>query len=110
MKKLLNTLASLKLTVILLVALLLGLAAGTIIESSRGTEIAGRVVYYAWWFLGLQALFAVNVIASIVTLFPWGKQRIGYLTTHASLLLIFLGAGMTYFLKVEGQIMLWEGE
>jgi len=110
MKKLLNTLASLKLTVILLAALLLGLAAGTIIESSRGTEIAGRVVYYAWWFLGLQALFAVNVIASLVTLFPWGKQRIGYLTTHGSLLLIFLGAGMTYFLKVEGQIMLWAGE
>ena len=36
MKRLLNQLASLKLAVILLVLLLVGLAAGTIIESSRG--------------------------------------------------------------------------
>ena len=110
MKRFLTQLASLKLAVILLVMLLVGLAAGTIIESSKGAEVAGRTVYYAWWFLGLQALFTANVIASILTLFPWGKARIGYLLTHGSLLVIFAGASMTYFLKVEGQLGLWEGQ
>ncbi|HTP53158.1 MAG TPA: cytochrome c biogenesis protein CcsA [Anaeromyxobacteraceae bacterium] len=108
--KLLETLASLKVAVVLLVALLLGLAAGTIIESSSGTDAAGRLVYYSWWFLALQAAFAVNVLASIVVLFPWGKQRIGFLVTHSAAILILAGALVSFFFKSEGQLSLWEGE
>ncbi|HVP66617.1 MAG TPA: cytochrome c biogenesis protein CcsA [Anaeromyxobacteraceae bacterium] len=108
--KLLETLASLKIAVVLLVLLLLGLAAGTIVESSSGAEVAGRLVYYSWWFLLLQAVFAVNVTASIIVLFPWGKQRVGYIVTHGSLLLILVGALLSFFFKTEGQIGLWEGE
>jgi len=110
MNMVLGALASLKLAVVLLVMLLLGLAAGTILESSRGAEVAGHLVYYAWWFLALEGLFAANVLASITSLFPWGSQRIGFLTAHGSLLLILIGAGVTYFFKVEGRLMLWEGE
>ena len=110
MKKLLDALASLKLAVILLVLLLVGLSAGTIIESQRGVEVAGRAVYYAWWFIGLQLFFALNVVTSIVTFFPWGKARIGYLVTHGGMLVILLGATTTYFFKSEGQLGLWEGE
>jgi cytochrome c biogenesis protein ResB len=72
--------------------------------------VAGRVVYYSWWFLALQGIFALNVALSIADLFPWGKKRIGFLVLHASLLLVFAGAAMTYFLKTEGQLFLWEGE
>lgn len=110
MKKLVETLASLKLAVILLLVLLVGLSAGTILESRTDAATAGRLVYYSWWFLGLQGLFAVNVACSIANLFPWGRKRIGFVMTHASLLLIFAGASMTYFFKVEGQLGLWEGE
>ncbi len=110
MRKLVASFASLKLAVLLLVLLLVGLAVGTIIESARGTETAGRLVYYAWWFLALEAIFALNVLASIVTLFPWGNQRVGYLTTHGSLIVILVGAALTYFFKTEGRIFLWEGE
>ncbi len=110
MRKVFDTLGSLKLAVIILVLLLAGLAAGTILESARGPEVAGRVVYYAWWFLGLQALFLVNVTASIIGLFPWGKKRVGFLMTHGALLLILTGAAVSYFFKQEGQIGLWEGQ
>lgn len=110
MPKLLALLSSLKLAVILLVLLLLGLSAGTIIESRSGVEVAGRLVYYAPWFLALQALFTVNVVASLVSLFPYGKMRIGYFLTHASLVLILVGALVTYFFKVEGTLGLWEGQ
>ena len=110
MKKLVDTLASLKLAVVLLVLLLIGLSAGTILESRSDAETAGRIVYYSWWFLGLQGLFAVNVACSIASHFPWGKKRVGFVTTHASLLLIFAGAALTYFGKVEGRLGLWEGE
>lgn len=110
MKQLYAFLASLKLAVILLVLLLLGLAGGTLIETRFGAELAGRLVYYAWWFLGLQALFALNLALSIADLFPWGQRRIGFMLVHASLILIFVGSAVTYFFKVEGNLMLWEGE
>ena len=110
MKKLLNTLSSLKLAVILLVLLLIGLAAGTILESARGAEVAGRLVYYSWWFLALQGAFAANVVASIVKLFPWGKKRAGFLTTHTAIIVILVGAAVTYFFKQEGHVDLWEGQ
>ena len=109
MKKFLALLSSLKLAVILIVLLLLGLAAGTIIESRAGVEMAGRTVYYAPWFLGLEALFAANALASIVSLYPWGRIRFGYLVTHSSLVVILAGALVTVFFKTEGQIGLWEG-
>ena len=105
MKTFLAFLASLKLAVILLVLLLVGLSAGTIVESRAGVEAAGRLVYYSWWFLVLQGLFAVNVALSIADLFPWGKKRIGFVVLHASLLLIFAGSAVTYFFKIEGSAL-----
>ncbi|MBI5505375.1 MAG: cytochrome c biogenesis protein CcsA [Deltaproteobacteria bacterium] len=110
MKKFLDFLASLQLAVILIVALLVGLAVGTVIESRSGVETAGNLVYYSWWFLGLQALFAINVTLSIAERYPWGKWRIGFVIVHASLLLIFAGSAVSYFFKIEGRIALWEGE
>ena len=110
MKKILALLASLKLAVILLVLLLVGLSVGTIVETRSGVEAAGRLVYYSWWFLGLQGLFAVNLAMSLVDLFPWAKKRVGFVVVHASLILIFAGSAVTYFMKVEGQLGIWEGQ
>lgn len=110
MKKFLTFLASLRLSVILLVLLLIGLAAGTIVETRFDTATAGRLVYYAPWFLALQGVFALNVALSLVDLFPWGKARTGFVVVHASLLLILAGSALTYFFKVEGMLPLWEGE
>lgn len=110
MKTFFAFLASLKLAVILLVLLLVGLSAGTIVESRAGVEVAGRLVYYSWWFLLLQGVFAINVALSIADHFPWGKKRIGFVMLHASLLLIFAGSVVTYFFKTEGSLFLWEGD
>jgi len=110
MKQLFEFLASLKLAVILLVLLLVGLSAGTIVETRAGVETAGRMVYYSPWFLGLQGLFALNLAMSISDLFPWTKKRVGFVMTHAALLLIFIGSAGTYFLKTEGTMRIREGE
>ena len=110
MKKFLYQLASLKLAVILLILCLLALAAGTIVESAKGTETAGRSVYYAFWFQILMGLVVANVVASVALHYPWGKRRIGFLMTHSSLVLILIGAAVSFFFKTEGQLALWEGE
>ncbi len=109
MKALLLRFASLRVTVALLVLLLVSLAAGTIVESARGAEAATRAVYAAPWFRALLAVFASNLGCSLVSLWPWGRRRIGYAITHGSMLVILAGALATELGKTEGQLAIWEG-
>ena len=110
MKALIGRFASLRVTVTLLVLLLFALAAGTIVESLHGAEAALRTVYGASWFYALLAVFALNLACSLVNLWPWGSRRIGYATTHLSMLVILGGALTTELGKIEGQLQVWEGE
>lgn len=109
MKRYVSALGSLKLTVALL--LLVGgvLAAGTIVESTRGAE-AGRAIYYAPWFFALQGLFALNLLAALWERWPRNRWRIGFAITHLSMIVILAGALLTWIYKVEGQLPLWEGQ
>jgi cytochrome c-type biogenesis protein CcsB len=110
MKALVDRFASLRVTVALLVLVLVALAAGTIVESLRGAEVALRYVYLAPWFLALLVVFAANLGCSLVSLWPWGRGRIGYAITHLSMLVILGGALTTDLAKIEGQLHVWEGE
>ena len=110
MRDFVHRFASLRVTVVLVVLVLLALAAGTIVESLHGAPAAGRTVYQAPWFRALLAVFALNLTASLVDLWPWGRRRIGYALTHGSMLVILAGGLLTEFRKVEGQLQIWEGE
>jgi cytochrome c-type biogenesis protein CcsB len=109
MRKLLSNLASLKLTVILVLLIGVVLSAGTILESLRGTE-ASKAVYEASWFYALLMLFALNVGCALVDRWPKNRWRIGFAITHLSMLLILFGALVTLVAKTEGQMPIWEGE
>ena len=109
MKLWIERLASLKLTVVLLLTLGVLLAAGTIVESTRGAA-AAQAVYFSPWFLALQALFGLNLLAALVERWPRNRWRIGFALTHASMLLILAGALMTWAFKIEGRLPIWEGE
>ena len=109
MRKLISNLASLKLTVVLVLLLGVVLSAGTILESLRGTE-AARAVYYAPWFFALQGLFALNIVCALIERWPRNRWRIGFAITHLSMLLILLGALMTALLKTEGRMPIPEGQ
>jgi ABC-type transport system involved in cytochrome c biogenesis permease subunit len=110
MRHVTSVVGSLKLAVAILVVLVGALSSGTIVESRAGADAAARVVYASPWFRALLALFALNVAASLVHLWPWGRTRLGFALTHTSLLVILVGAFMTDQLKREGYLALWEGE
>ncbi len=110
MKALVHRFASLRVTVSLLVLLLAGLAAGTIVESRHGAAAAARAAYGAPWFRALLVVFALNLACSIADLWPWGRRRIGYVLTHGSMLVILSGALATELWKQEGVLAIWEGE
>jgi cytochrome c-type biogenesis protein CcsB len=109
MRRWFEFLASLKLTVILVLLLGVVLSAGTILESLKGAEVA-RGVYEAPWFYALEGLFALNIVCAIVERWPRNRWRIGFAITHLSMLLILLGALMTLLFKQEGRMPIWEGD
>ncbi len=110
MNKLIKTLGSLKLAVILLVVTVVALAAGTIVESARGTDAAGQLVYHAFWFRVLLAVLGLNTFFAIAERWPINNHRIGFLVTHLAMVVILLGALVSEQFKKEGSLALWEGQ
>ena len=101
MRKLLSKLASLELTVVLIVLIGLVLSAGTILESLRGAE-AAKGVYEAPWFYALQGLLALNAICALVDRWPRNRWRIGFAVTHLSILLILARRRHDHVLQAGG--------
>ncbi|RJP33196.1 MAG: hypothetical protein C4547_12815 [Phycisphaerales bacterium] len=95
---------------ITLVLVLVVMAAATVYESGHSTERALTDFYRSWWFSTLLALVAVSVIAVLVLRFPFRKRQIGFVLTHASVLLILAGALVTEKWGIDGTLELAEGE
>jgi len=102
--------ASLRLAVILIVTLAGVLAVATVLESTRGREYAQWYVYRSHWFIALLGLLGVNILAATLIRFPWGLGRIGFVMTHAGLLVLLAGAVQTFTRGVEGTLAFQEGE
>lgn len=108
--RLCRLLASLKLAVILIVLLAGVLATATFLEAVNGREYAQWYVYDSPWFFGLLAILGLNILAATLVRFPWQRRQIGFVVTHAGLLVLLAGSMQTFFLGVEGQLSLREGE
>ncbi len=68
-----------------MLALVLSVAAGTLIDISAGNDRAHMVVYQAWWFYLLLLLICASLLASVVVRFPWHRNQLGFVLVHVSL-------------------------
>src|SRR5574337_1132485 len=109
-KSFLRAVGSLWFAAVLLVLLLVGMAYATVFESLRGSEAALRTYYHAAWFRVLLALLAVNAVAALVLRFPFTKRQIGFVLTHAGILVTLGGALVTHYFGVDGQVGLADGQ
>ncbi|MHB0959408.1 MAG: cytochrome c biogenesis protein ResB [Pirellulaceae bacterium] len=107
---LVHAFASLKLAVALWVVLASVLSWATVLEATRGREMAHWFVYGSPGFLGLLALLGLNILAAMLVRWPWRKHQLGFLFTHLGLLVILAGASETLQHGIEGQIVLREGD
>ena len=103
-------LASLELAVVLIVVLAAVLAWATFMEAGQGREYTQWFVYSSQWFIALLALLGVNVLAAALIRFPWERRQIGFVVTHAGILVLLAGAIQTFIGGVEGQLNFVEGE
>ena len=101
--------ASLRLAVVLIGAYAVVLACATFIEADYGSEVARFAVYGTWWFVGLNALLGLNVLCAALIRFPWKKHQIGFLVTHAGILVLLVGCAVTWWAGIDARLSIVEG-
>lgn len=109
-RSILHAVGSLWFAAVLLVLWLVAMACATVFESTHGTGHALAVFYHSLWFELLLALAGANVLGALLLCFPFSKRQLGFVLTHASLLVTFGGALVTKHFGVEGQVGIFEGQ
>ena len=92
---------------ILTVVLIVVMAAGTVVEKYNGSDYAISHVYGSWWFIGLWAIGAIGMLASLFMHKTWKRPVVCLL--HVSVLLILLGALLTKLTGQHGEMTLQPG-
>lgn len=105
--------ASLELAVVVIGGSALVLAFATLVESAYGdankSGAANWAIYETRWFAALNGLLAVNVLCAALIRLPWKKAHLGFLMTHAGLLLILAGSLATRLYGVDANVTILEG-
>ncbi len=120
-KKVLPNLASLKITVVCLILLLVLTAWGTIYQASYGLYAAQTRFFHSWYFLvgaffpfpGAQLVMwvlFVNLLASMIFRVKYSITNAGNILTHGGLLFLLAGSFVTYRYATESYLPLQEGE
>lgn len=102
--------SSLKLAVVVILALSAVLAVATIAESLYGTRSSYVMIYGTYWFAGLLGLLGLNVLCAALSRFPWKKHQTGFVVTHAGILILLFGSWVTQRYGVDGNLPVYEGQ
>ncbi len=88
-----------------LALLVAAMAIATFVEKACGTPTASSCIYHAWWF---AALWAVAAVGGVVYLLH-RRQPLHILLLHAGLVVMLIGAAVTFFTGKNGVMYLREG-
>ncbi|MDD4226360.1 MAG: cytochrome c biogenesis protein CcsA [Mariniphaga sp.] len=110
MKKIYSFITSLSFMAFLFLALIIAMAVATFIESSHGSPAARSLVYNAWWFELLWALFGVNLLNNIFKYRLFTKKRFTIGLFHLAFIVMILGAAITRWFSFEGTMHIRENE
>jgi hypothetical protein len=106
-------LGSMKFGIVLLGVLAAVLIFATLLEAhfgpGYGPILSNLYVYKSGWFIGLLGVLCVNIFAAILGTFPW-KNRWGFLAVHSGVLVLALGAMLTFLFGLDESLSLVEGE
>lgn len=109
-KKIIRFFSSLKLAVVILTALAIVSAIGTIIESRYNTDTAKAWIYDSIYMWSILALLAIVLIAVMISRWPWKYRHIGFLLAHTGIITLLFGAYITSEFGIDGTIRFEIGE
>ncbi|WP_438989024.1 cytochrome c biogenesis protein CcsA [Polaribacter sp.] len=110
MKNLFNFLYSTRLMAVLFIVFATAMGVATFIENDYGTQTSKALIYNAWWFEAIMALFVINFFGNIFRYRLYKKEKWAVLLFHSAFLLILVGAGITRYVGYEGIMLIEEGE
>ncbi len=112
LKRIQNILFSTRLTAFLFIAFAASMAIGTFLDAGQETSptpYTRTLIYNAWWFETIMALFVVNFVGNIFRFRLYKKEKWATLTLHLAFIFILLGAFITRYISYEGVMAIREG-
>ena len=112
LKKIANFLFSTRLTAVLFIVFAIAMATGTLLDAyaeTSPTPYTRELIYDAWWFELIMALFLINFIGNISRYKLFRKEKWATLLFHISFIIILLGAFVTRYISYEGAMHIREG-
>jgi hypothetical protein len=101
-----HLLGSLNLAVFLLITIAGAIAFATVMESKFDTPVAAYYIYNAVWFDFWLLGLALNLLCAALTRWPWQRKHLGFVVTHAGIILLLLGAVIGKTLGFEAFVTL----
>ncbi len=91
-----------------LVLMLIVLSVATVIEKVNGADVAKKMIYHSWVFATLWLFIAIMACIHLFNRKLFKRSAVFLL--HISLLLILLGAGVTWLFSLHGKMSLMRQE
>ncbi len=113
LKKIASVLFSTRLTAVLFLVFAAAMAVGTFLDSSSETPptpFTRELIYNAWWFEAIMAIFVINFIGNIFRYNLHKRKMWASLMLHLSLILVIFGAFVTRYIGFEGVMHIREGQ
>ena len=101
-----HLLGSLNLAVVLIITIAGAIAFATIMESKFDTAVARYYIYNAAWFNVWLLALALNLLCAAFTRWPWQRKHLGFVVTHAGIILLLTGAVIGKTLGFEAFVTL----
>lgn len=105
-----GALASLRLAVVTMLTLGTVCAWGTFYEMDHGTEAVQRDVYRTWWFAAILVTLGVNILAVMLSRYPWKSHHTGFVIAHIGILTLLVGSMISLHYGLDSNLPLYEGE
>lgn len=105
-----QTLASLELTIVILTAITIALLYSMGFGVDDVTGAIKKEISHSFWFNGLLIALGVNLGICTFVRRKFGLVNLGYYVTHTGLLVILAGAVVTNVTKIDGLVLVAEGE
>ncbi|RXK05280.1 cytochrome c biogenesis protein [Halarcobacter bivalviorum] len=109
MFKIIKSIFSMPLVIVLLLFFALSCAIATFIENDFGPLGAKSFIYGQTWFELIMLLLTLAVIINIFVFKMYKKEKFFLFMIHISLVFIFVGSALTRYLGYEANITIYEG-
>src|SRR5262249_9141928 len=104
--RLFDALASLRLAVIVMVALAGSCLAATLYESKHGPPAAQRDFYRTPWFSAILVTLGINIFCAMMKRYPWKKHHAGFVLAHIGILTLLVGSLVSLHFGLDSNMAL----